>query len=376
MGWIPPRAGRARIGERPNLRSRLADTRTIAGRWLAVAAATALVALALSAVGFPSPTLFAALIVGLVYALTIAARVTLTVPGPGMIAAQALIGVSLGASVDADTLRAVGTDWAGVLLVTAGTLAVSLGAGLLMSRLTGLDRPTACLGLVAGGASGIVAMADELGADGRLVAFMQYLRVLVVVITAPLLAHLVVSGSGESIDVTPGGAGLWRDLAFTAVCAGGGLLLGRLLRFTASALLVPLVLAAAASISGVAGEAAVPDLLAQLAFATIGLQVGLRFTVASLRHVGHLLLPTLLSIIAMIVACAALALVLLPLTDDVTYGDAYLATTPGGLYAILAAAASLGGNTTFVVAVQALRVFAMVLAAPPLVRLLVRSGSR
>jgi len=219
-------------------------------------------------------------------------------------------------------------------------------------------------------------MADELGADGRLVAFMQYLRVLVVVVTAPLLAHLVVSGTGPGIDVTPGGAGLWGDLAFTAVCAGGGLLLGRLLRFTAAALLVPLVLAAAGSISGLAGEANVPDLLAQLAFATIGVQVGLRFTLASLRQVGRLLLPTLLSIIAMIVACAALAFLLLPLTDDVTYGDAYLATTPGGLYAILAAAATLGGNTTFVVAVQALRVFAMVLAAPPLVRLLVRRGSR
>jgi membrane AbrB-like protein len=346
-------------------------------RWLAVALATVLVALGLSAVGFPSPTLFAALVVGLVYALSVAGRAPLAVPGPPTIAAQALIGVSLGVAVDADTLRAVGHDWAPVLLVTAGTLGISLGAGLVMSRVTGLDRPTACLGLIAGGASGIVAMADELGADSRLVAFMQYLRVLVVVITAPLLAHLLVSGGGGHSGVaTPGGAGLGADLAFTAVCGVGGVLLGRVLRFTASVLLVPLVLAAAASISGLAGDAHVPDLLAQAAFATIGLQVGLRFTLASLRAVGRLLLPTLLSIVVLIGACAALALVLLPLTDGVTFGDAYLATTPGGLYAILAAAASLGGNTTFVVAVQALRVFAMVLAAPPLVRLLVRSGSR
>jgi membrane AbrB-like protein len=251
-------------------------------RWLAVVVATVLVALGLSAIGFPSPTLFAALVVGLVYALSVA-RAPLAIPGPPTIAAQALIGVSLGASVDADTLRAVGHDWAPVLLVTVGTLGISLGAGVVMSRVTGLDRATACLGLIAGGASGIVAMADELGADGRLVAFMQYLRVLVVVITAPLLAHLLVSGGGGGGDVTPSGAGLGADLAFTVVCAVGGVALGRLLRFTASALLLPLV---------------------------------------------------------------------------------------------LAAAASLGGNTTCVVAVQALRVFAMVLAAPPLVRLLVRSGSR
>ena len=45
--------------------------------------------------------------------------------------------------------------------------------------------------MVAGGASGIVAMADDLGADDRLVAFMQYLRVLVVVLLTPLLVPLL-----------------------------------------------------------------------------------------------------------------------------------------------------------------------------------------
>ena len=41
--------------------------------------------------------------------------------------------------------------------------------------------------MVAGGASGIVGMADELGGDDRLVAFMQYLRVLVITLLTPLL---------------------------------------------------------------------------------------------------------------------------------------------------------------------------------------------
>jgi membrane AbrB-like protein len=138
---------------------------------------------------------------------------------------------------------------------------------------------------------------------------------------------------------------------------------------------MPLVVAAALSISGLAGDARVPDLVEQVAFAIIGLQVGLRFTVATIRETGRLLVPTLISILVLIAACAGLAALLVPLTD-VSYGDAYLATTPGGLYAVLAAAADMGGNTTFVVAVQALRVFVMVLAAPPLVRLLVRRRPR
>ena len=40
--------------------------------------------------------------------------------------------------------------------------------------------------MIAGGASGIVGMSGELGADDRLVAFMQYLRVLVVVLLTPI----------------------------------------------------------------------------------------------------------------------------------------------------------------------------------------------
>jgi uncharacterized membrane protein AbrB (regulator of aidB expression) len=49
-----------------------------------------------------------------------------------------------------------------------------------------------------------------------------------------------------------------------------------------------------------------------------------------------------------------------------------LATTPGGLYAVLATAVGSGGNTTFVLAVQVLRLFVMRLAAPVLARALVR----
>ncbi len=345
---------------------------TTTSRWLIVAAATAGTAIALGAVGAPSAALFGALLVGIAYALTRAHRAPLALPHPWMTAAQALVGVALGTAVDADTLRAVGADWLPVLLVLLGTLVVSLGAGLALARVTATDRATAALGLVAGGASGIVAMADELGADGRLVAFMQYLRVLVVVLIAPLVAHLVLTpGDGSATDAGPAGAGLPLDLLFTAGCALAGLALARVVRLTAGALLLPLVVTAALAISGLAGDARVPDLVEQAAFALIGLQVGLRFTVATIREAGRLLPGTLLAIVAMIAACAALAAPLVPLAD-VSYADAYLATTPGGLYAVLAAAADLGGNTTFVVAVQALRVFVMVLAAPPLVRLLTR----
>jgi len=350
-------------------------------RWLGVAVATVAASLAVGLAGLPTPALFGSLAVGIAYALTLAARRPLTAPAWVLLASQALIGVALGAGFETSTLTTIAGDWAPIALVTVTTVAISLVAGLVFAATTGVDRSTSLLGLVAGGASGIVAMSDELGADARLVAFMQYLRVLVVVVTAPLLAELVLVTVDDPAPAAAGGdtaglagvagAGLPADLAFTAGCALVGVLIARRLKITAGTLLVPLSLAAGLAIAQLSGGARVPPLMQDMAFAGIGLQIGLRFTAATIREAGRLLPAVLLAIAGLIIACAGLAALLLALTD-VSAPDAYLATTPGGLYAVVAVAAAAGGNATFVVAVQALRLFAMILTAPPLVRLLHR----
>ena len=73
----------------------------------------------------------------------------------------------------------------------------------------------------------------------------------------------------------------------------------------------------------------------------------------------------------MIAACAGLGLALSALTGT-TPLEGYLATTPGGVYAVLATAISSGVDVTFVVAVQVLRVIVMLLVAPVLARLVSR----
>jgi hypothetical protein len=91
--------------------------------------------------------------------------------------------------------------------------------------------------------------------------------------------------------------------------------------------------------------------------------------------VGRLVIPVLISLVALLVACFGLAVVL-HFTADVSLRDAYFATTPGGLYAVLAIAVGSGADTTFILAVQALRVFVMILLAPLAVRWVVRRPPR
>ena len=343
-------------------------------RWAGPAAITLSAGLAFDAVSLPSPFLFGALLVGLGVALVSTASPPLDVPDPLFTAAQALVGVALGAYLKSSSLSALGDDWLPVALVSAGTLAVSLAAGLAMARVTELDRATAAMGMVAGGASGIVTMARDLGGDDRLVAFMQYLRVLVVVLLTPILVAIAfpshdAGGATSAVSGLPV-IGDARDWLTTFALALAGAAAGRLVRLPAGALLGPMILAGAVTLSAPDGWFVVPAAIQDACFAVIGLQVGLRFTVQTVRQTGRLLVPVLLSVLVLLLACFGLA-ILLDATTSVTLLDAYLATTPGGLYAVLAAAVGAGADTTFIVAVQGLRVVVMVLLAPIAVRRLI-----
>ncbi len=160
----------------------------------------------------------------------------------------------------------------------------------------------------------------------------------------------------------------------TAALAGLGAVAGVRARITAGVLLVPMLLTGALVLSGVLDDFAVPALVSETAFSLIGLRVGLSFTLDTVRLLGRLTLPVLASIAFLLIASFGLA-VLLAATTSATLLDAYLATTPGGLYAVLALAFGAGANTTFVVAVQTLRVIAMVLLAPLAVRFMLRARS-
>src|SRR5205085_8809485 len=95
-----------------------------ASRWLWLAVATAAAAVAFDRIGLPSASLFAALLVGLIAALS-----PLPMPAvpPGVFRmAQAITGVSLGVYVQSSSLHAVASSWLPVAFVSAGTLVLSL----------------------------------------------------------------------------------------------------------------------------------------------------------------------------------------------------------------------------------------------------------
>ncbi|MGA9873298.1 MAG: AbrB family transcriptional regulator [Rhodococcus sp. (in: high G+C Gram-positive bacteria)] len=332
-------------------------------RWLVLGPTTVALTAGATWLGVPSAGLFVALFVAIAFALAGWAPES-GVPRRWGIAAQAVLGVEIGTLVQRDTLGAVGDAWLPVVLACVGTLLLSIGAGALLGLRKDVDSLTGALALVAGGASGLVAIAQELGGDERVVAVVQYLRVVFVTVTMPLVATVVFSARGTDAGVVPtAGAPWFVDLAFVAVCSVVGYLLARLVRLPAPGLLGPLIVATVVDLLGFSFDAGVPSLLLAAAYIGIGWQAGLRFTLESLRSISRILPTALLLIIGVTVGCAVLG-VWLAAASSLTAYDGYLATTPGGVYAVLAVAASTGANVTFVVAAQVIRVFMMLFAVP------------
>lgn len=353
--------------------------------WLLLVAACYLLGEAARSIGMPAAHLVVSLLLGVVAALSGVVRAQL--PKRAKWASQAVVGVLMGSYLDPDSLRAVANSIVPLSFVTVATIVLCVVLALALPRITLMTRTDAVLGMVPGGSAAIIACAEELDADGRVVAFMQYLRVALVAATAPVVVLAVdpfsrlsvpaqshhiaapfLKGALHVVDSPHPVAGL---LVLAALCALGSNV-GRQVGLPAPALLGPMLLAAVGLFTGAAHDFAPSGMLRDVVFALIGLQVGLRFTRSSVQHVRRMFPFVLAATIVVYVLCGALAGVLAAVMG-IPFLDAYLATTPGGINAVLATAASMHSHVTLVSTTQSLRLFLVVLFAPPLIRWALRN---
>ena len=342
-------------------------TTGVAG-WLALGAGAALAGYLAQRAGLPAGWLVGPMLVALVVALLWEKHPT--VPRWGRIASLAVVGGVLASAFRPSVVPLISRHWLPVALVICTTLVLSLGTGLLLRVLVRLDRKTAALGTLPGAASGMLAMSAPLGADARLVALMQYTRVVVVVVAATLVGRFGLvpatgspSTSGQGPQTFPQSTELLvqnnvTTYVLTALVAGLGAWAGTRFRLPAGALLGPLILGILLEELGVM-HLAWPQGVPQAAFLVLGLWVGLLFDGDSIKRAGRLLPVVLLSAIGLVIACAALGWALSALTgiDPIT---AYLATTPGGIDSVAIVALGSGADAPLVLAIQTMRLLAVI----------------
>jgi uncharacterized protein len=164
-----------------------------AGRWVVLLALSAAVAAVLQCAKLPAALMLGPL-AGAV--LVQVAGGAVKVPRLLLIAAQAIIGCLVARSITSSIVGGFIIHWPLFLGVVALSIIASAVVGWVMSRFRVIPGTTAVWGMLPGGAPVMMLMAEAYGADARLVAFMQYLRVVMVAAVASVVSLMFVPSGG------------------------------------------------------------------------------------------------------------------------------------------------------------------------------------
>jgi membrane AbrB-like protein len=283
--------------------------------------------------------------------------------------AQAVIGCMIARSIPPTIVGEILRGWPLFVAVVIAVIAASGALGWLLTRWRVLPGTTAVWGSSPGAATAMMLMAAAYGADVRLVAFMQYIRVLLVAFAATILARFLTTGSGPPpISWFP--PVHWVSFAETLALIAFGTLCARFRRVPAAPLLLPIGAGIALQDAGVLSIELPPWLLVA-SYAIVGWSTGLGFNRAILRHAAEALPRILISILILMAVCVGLAALLVVLAgiDPLT---AYLATSPGGADSAAIIAMASNVDVAFVMAMQTTRLILVLLIGPSLASFVAR----
>lgn len=310
----------------------------------------------------------AALLLGPMIAAVFVAAVggNLKLPNKAFLFAQGIVGLLITRSVSSSMLHAMRSDWLLLLVSVLAVIGASTAMGWVLARMRIMPGSTAIWGLSPGAAATMVVLAEAYGADMRLTAFMQYLRVVMVTVVATVVSSLWVAHVGTAAPIVWFPPMNWLAFGYTLLLAGGGAALGRALRIPAGSLLLPLI--AGAVLHGVYDVAfELPPWFLALNYAVMGWSIGLRFNRGILLHAARVFPVVALVTLLLIAACGLLA-VLLHWGVGIDPLTAYLATSPGGLDAVAIIAASSKSDVSFVMSMQIARLIVVIIAGPGIAR--------
>jgi membrane AbrB-like protein len=341
-----------------------------AAQWCFLIVASLILGFIFQYFNVPAALLLGPMIVGVVMGLFGA---TVRIPPLCFKIAQGVIGCMIAQALSPSILPPLLHDWFLVLVVLICTLLASGLSGWLLVKFSNLPGPTGAWGSSPGGASAMVAMAGDFGADVRLVAFMQYLRVLFVATAAAFVARMSLGDQMTGAAAVEWFPSLDGDFLVTPALALVGVWLAPKLRIPSGALLIPAVAGAFLHSTGTV-LLQVPEWLLAIAYTFIGWSVGLRFTRPIFKLALRTLPQMMASIIGLMLLCGAMAWVLTQILH-VDMLTAYLATSPGGLDTVAIIAAGSHVDISFIMAMQTLRLLTIIVTGPAMARFISRSAT-
>jgi len=270
---------------------------------------------------------------------------------------MSIIGAMIGSRFSPDLLVLLPQFWISGLAIIPFILISHAGGYVILRKLGGYRKIDAYFAALPGGIVDSTALAEEAGADLRIVTVQHFIRIILVVTSVPLLfffiqGNAVGSLAGESIATESYDI---LDLFLIVVIAVGGLLLGRMVKLPVAHMMGPLLIALVLSVWGII-SIEIPEWLTHLAQFMIGAALGGQFSGMSRK----LLMKGLgLGLVAggfVLAVGASISLLLLPHVPA-DFGVLFISFAAGGLAEMSLIALSLNFNPVVVALHHLARIF-------------------
>lgn len=257
---------------------------------------------------------------------------------------MSIIGAMIGSRFSPELLTILPQFWISGLALIPFILLAHGGNYAIMRGLGGYKKLDAYFASLPGGIIDSAALAEEAGADLRIVTAQHFIRIILVVSSVPLLflfveGNAVGSLAGQTMATSEYDL---ADIALIIIIALVGLGFGQLTKLPVSHMLGPLLLALALSVGG-AVEIDTPPWMGHVAQYMIGTALGAQFSGVSRRLLMRGLGMGLLAGVYMLGLAATFATILVQFVPA-DFGALFISFAAGGLAEMSLIALSLNFN--------------------------------
>ena len=274
---------------------------------------------------------------------------------------MAVIGTMIGSRFSPDLLDLLPHFWISILAMIAFILIAHAGNYAIMRYAGGYSKLDSYFAGLPGGIVDSIALAEQAGADVRIVTVQHFIRIILVVTSVPLLflaisGNVVGSMAGETLSATEYNL---SDILLIIVIAMAGLFGGRWLKLPVAHLMAPLLLALSLSIAGLI-TLTIPAWVQHLAQYMIGVSLGAQFSGISrtlLLRGLHMGLVTGIFMLGLAVGFAYVMVMFVPARFEVMF----ISFAAGGLAEMSLIALSLNFNPIVVALHHLVRIFFTIL---------------
>ncbi|MFS0656002.1 AbrB family transcriptional regulator [Bacillus sp. 179-C3.3 HS] len=297
---------------------------------------------------------------------------------------QFILGIELGQKLNIEVLRIFAENWLPVSFMLLFSILLAMLSGFILWKMSHIDMLTSFVGTAPGGLSAMPGIAQEVGANTAVVTLVQTIRVLMVVLTIPFFVfYLHTKNQSDAIlgqdNAFSSGIFTLSNVTWTAVMILAAWLMSRLavrLHFPAPWLIGSMLAVATLQVGGgaIIGHDLIPYWPSQANIASqvcLGATIGSKMNKQMFAGLKNTIIVALVSSAGLIAATVLSSIAIAKLTG-ISVITAILAFSPGGIAEMATTAVTLHADSTFVVAVQVIRIILVIAILPPFFRFLHR----